>query len=142
MRSARVFVVVLAGLLLGPGHVAAVQSTDLAGIYLCDGTNPGTPPYTAAVEIQAHGQVWALRWLFPDGDEGRGFGILEGEVLSVIFQTNGGIGWAAYRVQRGGPALMLIGHWGVPGGPGVLATETLTKTTARTLEELKGRQGV
>ena len=37
---------------------------------------------------------------------------------------------------------MLIGHWGVPGGPGVLATETLTKTTARTLEELKGRQGV
>ena len=144
MRMDRLFVVVLAGLLLGCGHVTSAQSTDLAGIYLCDGTNPdpSKPPYAGAVEITAHDDVWALHWVFDRGEEGLGYGILDGDVLSVIFQTGGGIGWAAYRVQRDGPALKLIGRWGVPGGPGVLTTETLTRTSAKTLEDVRGPRTV
>ena len=134
--------ILTAGLWWGALTLAAPQdaTADLAGIYLCDGVDLDGKSYGGAVEIVAHGDVWAMRWVFREG-EGQGFGILEGDVLSVIFQT-GGIGWAAYRVQREGPALTLRGRWTAPGAP-LLATETLTRTAAKTLDEVKGqRRGV
>ena len=136
--------ILTAGLWWGALTFAVAQDAappDLAGIYLCDGADLDGQSYSGAVEITAHGDVWAMRWVFREG-EGQGFGMLDGDVLSVIFQTEGGIGWAAYRVQREGSALTLRGRWTAPGAP-LLATETLIKTAAKTLDDVKGpRRGV
>ena len=108
--------------------------TDLTGIYLCSGTDPTGNKYEGAVEITAYGELWALRWVFKEGDDGHGFGILEGNVLSVIFQTTS-IGWGAYRIEADGPARRLRGRWTSP-GERTLFTETLTKTTAKSVDDL------
>ena len=115
------------------------SASDLAGIYACKGTTTDGTAYRAVVEIAAYGDVWALRWVFENKKQGQGFGILEGDVLSVLFEVDGGVGWAAYRLRTdGGAALRLVGRWTAPGVE-PLATETLTRTTGRPVDAIRGR---
>ena len=133
---------VLTGIWLGALTLAAPQDAtpDLAGVYLVDGVNPDGTTYTAAVELRQHDETWALTWAFaPSGGQGIGIGLLNGSVLSVIFQVETGVGLVAFQRDAQG---RWVGRWTMPGGAGV-GTETLTKTAARSLEDVRGpRRGV
>lgn len=122
---------------------AAQTGPDLPGVYLCAGTNPDGQPYEAVVEIAQEGEVWALRWTFEPHGQAVGVGVLRGETLAVIYQTESGvIGLVAYTLERDGPELRLVWQWTVPGLPRLL-TETLTKTSVRNPALLRGpRVGV
>lgn len=114
------------------------QVSDLAGVYVCEGTNGDSDTYRGTVEVQTHGDTWHLAWAFEGGETGEGVGVLEGAVLAVIFRTSSGaIGVAAYRVERTGDGLKLVGRWTMPGAP-ILATETLTRTRVQTPAQLRG----
>lgn len=112
--------------------IQAAQGSDLVGLYTCEGVNPDETPYRCAVEIAAQGDTFALRWRFNKGVEGIGIGIKQGEVLSVIFQLpDGSIGLTSYRIT----GTTLTGVWTMP-GQSTVATETLHKTKAKSLEDV------
>lgn len=117
-------VIVVVGIVITVGW-AAQPTPDIAGTYVCDGSMEGMP-YQATVEITAYGEVWMLRWRFEPRGEAVGFGIVTGDVLSVIYQLESGpIGVASYRRSDVG----WVGRWTTPGAEKLYA-ETLTRTAA------------
>lgn len=108
--------------------VRAQPPADLVGVYQLEGANPDGTTYNGFVEMSVSGDVWALRWHFPPTGESVGLGMLNGDVLSVIFQTDAGaVGLATFTVNRT-DGIVLSGSWLAPGAP-MLGRETLTKVT-------------
>lgn len=129
---------VLVGVVMACGAPLSAQS-DLSGLYLCEGTSPMGTSYTCAVEIAPQGDIFSVRWRFEQG-HGIGIGIRQGDVLSVIFQLeDGSIGLTSYQIA----GTTLTGVWTMP-GMSTVATETLQKTTATSLDDvsLEPRQKV
>ena len=122
---------------------ATARQEALGGVYLVEGMNPDGVAYTGVVELTATGAQWHLAWTFEPAGTAIGFGVLQGDVLAVIFQTDGGlIGLAAYAVERSTTPMRLRASWIVPGAADVM-TETLVKTVVRDPALLRGpRQGV
>lgn len=122
---------------------AAVRQEALGGVYLVEGVNPDGAPYTGVVELTATGAQWQLHYRFEPAGEAVGIGLLQGDVLAVIFQTESGlIGMTAFAVDRSKTPMVLRGQWVVPGHDAVL-TETLTRTNVRDPAMLQGpRTGV
>lgn len=107
----------------------AAEKADLTGIYAVDGTNPDGSQYSAVAEIAAKGKVWFLTWSHQRGSV-VGVGILNGDVLSVIYSpsTGGAVGLASYAVKGD----TLSGTWTIPSPEeSEIGTEVLTKTKAK-----------
>lgn len=124
-----------------PGQ--AQSASDLAGIYSCEGLSPDGQKYSCAVEIVTQDDVFFLAWRFAQGD-GRGIGLRQGNVLSVIFQLNdGSIGLTSYQIRGAESSLELSGTWTMP-GMNAVSSETLRKTKATSLDDvpLEERRGV
>lgn len=121
-------ILLVLGVLLLTGPVVPARAgdldTDLAGVYVCEGTNPDGQPYTCVVEVVVRGGVFHLHWTLPEG-EAFGFGLVTNGVLSVSFFTGAGEppGHVAYAIEPGKP---LVGRWIIAGTPGTYP-ETLTK---------------
>lgn len=121
------------------GSAARQQATgDVAGSYLCEGTNPDGMTYRGTVEVTQDGDVWDLHWTFEPMGSAMGIGILHGSVLAVIYQTDAGlVGVAAYTSERQGTTLRLVGRWAMPGFNRV-GRETLTRSAPGSRAELTG----
>lgn len=96
-------------------------STLLAGTYVCEGTNDDGSRYRGTVEVTAQGETWAISWRLEPADPSAvsqvGVGLLDGPVLSVIFQDpEHNIGLAQYVIARD----EVRGRWLIPGGTSVL----------------------
>jgi hypothetical protein len=114
--------VVVAGLSVPAAPLA--ETSDLAGVYLCEGVNPEGKPYKGIVEIVQADGFYHVRWTFPPADERQiGFGMLTHGVLAVSYYGGSTAGLVIYAIEAGKP---LVGEWVTPGVEGVHA-ETLTK---------------
>ena len=105
--------------------IASAQ--DIAGRYTVMGINEDGSAYAGFVDIVDSGSAFTLTWEDKGKQYAAGLGLLEGQVLSVIFQTStGDIGLASYRRE----AKALVGRWLFPGHPKI-NTETLTPMDPR-----------
>jgi hypothetical protein len=114
--------------------VAAENRTDLAGIYLCEGTNPDGSPYKGLVEITPTANSYHVRWTMSE-QATTGVGIFSGGVLAVSY-FGGSPGVVVYRVDGG----RLVGEWTMGDSKGQLYAETLTKLPKQLRERLR-REG-
>ena len=57
----------------------------VAGVYLCEGTNPDGSPYKGIVEIVQFHSSFLVRWTLPDDVSVIGVGIERAGVLSVSY---------------------------------------------------------
>lgn len=110
--------------LFGGSWAAADDRLDITGQYQADGDNPRGGNYTAAVTIAQRGATYVVKWDLPD-EEQVGVGIVEGDLLSVSWVTNGGAGIAVYKIRSHGDTL--VGHWAQMGGDGRTFSEVLSR---------------
>ena len=95
-------------------------TADLAGTYLCEGTNSDGTPYHGVVNIARRADAYYLWWELQPDITAFGVGLREGDTLGVSYYgPNTGV--IVYRIDGD----RLIGRWTVPGADG-LASETLT----------------
>ena len=140
----RLALVLLIAALLPIGLIAQAPDADpLVGIYLCEGLNHDGVTYRAVVEIVANGPAYELRWeMIGNPQRNVGIALRQDDVLSVIFQTEAGsIGLSSYAIERAEKGVTLRGRWLVP-GLAVISRETMTKTAARSLDELRQQRGL
>lgn len=97
---------------------------DIAGTYLCEGTQLEGLKYKARVEITKLGDSYSVKWTRGLDMAHLGVGIRKGNLLSVCFLTGKGAGIAVYRIEKGPK---LIGEWTELGGIGLIQAETLTR---------------
>jgi hypothetical protein len=95
---------------------------------LCKGKNPGGEEYTGTVTISKKAETYHLLWTIGKAQTHRGFGIREGNVLSVCFFHGQSMGIVAYRIEEEGEGVQLIGRWTTLGW-GKTQGETLVKRT-------------
>jgi hypothetical protein len=111
------------------GSVAAIAepspSSDLSGLYACEGTNPDGSPYTAVVEIVKRQDTYLVRWTQENDEQVMGVGIQQDGVLAVSY-FGGAPAIVVYSLAAEG---RLDGQWTM-GGAGRLFKETLTKVSA------------
>jgi hypothetical protein len=93
----------------------------IAGVYRCVGSNGDGSPYQGFVKIEKHGDAYHVWWALEPGVYSVGIGIRQGTTLAVSYY-GGTTGVIAYRID----GERLVGDWTIPGGNGVLASETLT----------------
>ena len=121
MTRALVAIVLLLAVLNAP---TIAQAPSFVGAYTTIGRDADGKPFAGTVEIRSTNDaaVFLVQWdAAPNGSVG--VGILDGAVLAVIFQTEGGaIGLGSYHIDGN----QIIGRWLFPGEPG-LHVETLTK---------------
>ena len=103
-----------------PADPAAKPS--VAGIYLCEGTNPDGSAYQGLVEIAAIDNTYLVHWVMANGTEVLGVGILRSDMLSVSY-FGGTPAVAVYRIDGD----KLLGEWTMGGAEGMLYSETLTR---------------
>ena len=116
-----------AGLSAPPARLAD-ESPDIAGIYVCDGTNPEGRPYRWMVEIIRTQETFRLRWTFSQNDDGAlGIGIVSNGVLAVSYYGGATAGVVVYKIEEG---KKMVGEWTVAGADGGVYKETLTKLPA------------
>lgn len=129
MRSAALLLGVLLVLCVGPlvGRAAETpatpDSTDLPGIYECQGTGADGRPYRGAVIIESDGSRFVVRWIIASELTAVGVGIREGNMLAVGFFGPDSGGTVLYRID----GQRLIGHWSAPLAEGRVFEETLTR---------------
>jgi hypothetical protein len=105
----------------------------LAGLYLCEGTDPTGSQYRGFVEIAGHRSTLVLTWIFPESPESGaalrpsavGVGIARGGSLAVSYFSGTMAGIIVYRIQQ--ENRQLLGEWTVVGGDGSVYSETLTR---------------
>jgi hypothetical protein len=105
-----------------PQPAPEVRKPGVAGVYLCEGTNPDGSPYKGLVEISAVDSTYLVHWVMANGAEVLGVGILRSGILSVSY-FGGTPAVAVYRVDGD----RLHGEWTMGGTEGMLYSETLTK---------------
>ena len=98
------------------------RKQNVAGVYLCEGTNPDGSPYKGLVEIAAVDNTYLVHWVMSNGVEVLGVGILRSGILSVSY-FGGTPAVAVYRVDGD----RLHGEWTMGGTEGMLYSETLTR---------------
>ena len=144
MNRRRLLVSLAALLLASSVFTQAQEPTDpLVGIYTCDGLNHDGAAYRALVAIEANGAAYVLRWeLVGDPQRQVGIALRQNDVLSVIFQTDSGaVGLSSYAIEQDEKGLRLLGRWLMPGVAAV-SREVLTKTAARSIDELRQLRGL
>jgi hypothetical protein len=94
---------------------------EIAGLYYCEGSNGDGTPYRGVVNIVKRGDAYHVWWKLQPGAEAVGLAIRSGDALAVSYYGQA-TGVVLYRIVGD----QLIGQWTVPGGEGVLASETLT----------------
>ena len=99
-----------------------VTKGSVAGVYLCEGTNPDGSPYKGLVEIAAVDNTYLVHWLMANGSEVLGVGIVRSGILSVSY-FGGTPAVAVYRIDGD----RLLGEWTMGGTEGMLYSETLTR---------------
>lgn len=129
--------IVLVGGLVAPAARSEEQPA-LAGVYLCEGTDPTGSEYRGFVRIAGHRDTLVLTWMFPDRAErgalrpsAVGVGIANGGSLSVSYYSATMAGLIVYRVEQ--EHQRLVGEWTVPGGDGTLYSEVLTRLAAEVI---------
>lgn len=114
-----------------PDDTPAVPDDDLAsptvklgvaGVYLCEGTNPDGSPYHGLVEIAAIDSTYLVHWVLANGTEVLGVGIVRSGILSVSY-FGGTPAVAVYQIDGD----RLLGEWTMGGAEGRVYSETLTK---------------
>jgi hypothetical protein len=130
MTSPNVWAATLVGLLAvsaqqessGPG------STDLTGMYACEGATADGRSYQGVVEIVRVQDTYRLRWTLPPEEQYYGIAILTGDVLavSVVGRVPSVV---AYRIEQVEGGQHLIGQWTVLPAGGQVFGEKLTKLT-------------
>jgi hypothetical protein len=114
----------VAGMSATPAHLAE-ETTDVAGVYMCDGVNPEGNPYRGIVEIVKTQETFQVRWTFPQSDDSAlGIGILSNGVLAVSYYGGATAGVVVYKIAEG---QKMVGQWTVTGANGGVFNETLTK---------------
>lgn|SRR5688500_3520439 len=116
-------IIALLLLLVVAGAVTGAQpppAADLAGSYLCEGTNSDGSVYQGVVTIVRRADAYYVLWELQPGITAFGVGLREGDTLGVSYYgPNTGV--IVYRIDGD----RLIGRWTVPGAER-LAAETLT----------------
>lgn len=128
MRSAALLLGVLLMLCVGPlvgraAETSAPDSSDLPGIYECQGTGADGRPYRGAVIIEPDGSRFVVRWIIASELTAVGVGIREGNMLAVSFFGPDSGGVVLYRID----GQKLVGHWSAPLAAGQVFEETLTR---------------
>jgi hypothetical protein len=104
-------VILVLAMLLGCGHqpgltspAQAGEEQDITGTYNASGGD---------FTITRNGEVYQVRWEYPDGRVWVGVALLEGKTLSVAwdFPTGGNLGVAVYKVEKGEKGPNLVGRW-------------------------------
>jgi hypothetical protein len=117
--------VAMAGIvLLGGSWSAADDRLDITGQYQGEGDNARGGKYTATVTIAKRQATYVVKWEMP-AQEQFGVGILEGDLLSVSWVTEGGAGIVVYKIRNNGDTL--VGRWAQVGGDGQTFSEILTR---------------
>jgi hypothetical protein len=127
-----VTVVVLGSVRAATQATPNAPTTDLSGVYECEGTNPDGSPYAAVVEIAKAKDAYYVRWNLADDTRVIGIGILSGGVLGVSYFT-GAPSVVVYTATSDG----LEGKWTSPGAQGSVFSEKLTKVSAQDARPLK-----
>lgn len=103
----------------------AADPPDLSGGYKCVGDAGGGKQYKGTVELTKEGDGYKVTWEIGK-DKYTGTGLLEGNVLSVVYRQDGSdtfLGLAVYKVEKSGK---LIGRWTTVDAKGKTLNETLT----------------
>jgi hypothetical protein len=105
-------------LLLLPAPVRAADEVDLSGKYKASGSD---------FSVKKNGEVYQVRWDYPDGKRWIGVGYLDGDRFSVAWDSTegGNLGVAIYKVEKGDKGPKLVGRW---------ASYNDKKATADTIE--------
>lgn len=102
-----------------------VSEPDLAGVYVCDGVNPEGNPYRGVVEVTKMGDIYHLRWTFPQSDDAAlGIGIASNGVLAVSYYGSATAGVVVYKV---GDGKKMEGKWTVAGADNQVYKEVLSR---------------
>ena len=86
-------------------RVAAEEKTvDVQGVYRSGQSD---------VRITKNGEVYQIRWDFPDGSRWIGVGLVSGDTLSFGWDLprGGNLGICVYKIEKGDKGPKLVGHW-------------------------------
>lgn len=111
--------------LASPSSTTAAEAAPLVGTYECQGVEPDGTPYRGLVQIVGNAGLYDVIWIFSSGQQYRGFGVVNGDVLAVSYFTSRP-GVAAYKIEAAGKGQTLTGQWTVAGA-GEMFRETLTR---------------
>jgi len=136
VRYALLLVLLIAAAAPFAPFARAAGEPELVGMYSASGVNPDGGEYRGIVHIETHGKSFVVTWMFPEGPgdtpseillrpNAVGIGIVNGDVLAVIYFGTRMSGIVLYRIEEEGHRL--AGKWTLAGGDGTLHTETLTK---------------
>jgi hypothetical protein len=102
--------------------LAATAPDDLGGAYTAFGVHPRTGQrYACEVRIAKAGDVYQLEWSFEQGYKYRGVGILKGDLLCVVSDSDVGYAAVVYDIGADGVLDGEVAHPGV----GTTGTERL-----------------
>ena len=109
---------------LAPGTTAPPTSkSELAGWYVCEGSNPDGTAYQGVVEIVQLQETFLVRWMTGDDTTAVGVGVFRDGVFSVSYYGDAPA-IAVYKADEDS----LVGEWTI-GAEGAVHFEMLTKTT-------------
>jgi hypothetical protein len=128
MRSAALLLGVLLVANVSPSigraaPAATPDTSDIPGIYECQGTGADGRPYRGAVIIEPDGSRFVVRWIIASELTAIGVGVREGNMLAVSFFGPDSGGVVLYRID----GEKLLGHWSAPLAAGQVFEETLTR---------------
>ena len=115
MLDSRFFLIVGQSIIVASSFLLVVfvdpvlAQTILAEQYIIEGANPdGNGAYRGKVAVVMTGETYQVAWRIGNTKH-RGTGILEGNVFSVIYKSEGAVaGIAVYRIKTNGT---LVGRW-------------------------------
>ena len=107
---------------------AGETAAPLIGTYDCQGVEPDGTPYRGVVQIIPSAGTYDVIWIFSNGQQYSGLGVVNGDVLAVSYFTNRP-GVVAYKIEQSEKGPRLEGEWTVVGA-GKVFHETLTRLTA------------
>lgn len=117
-----------------PQQPNATPKNSVAGVYLCEGSNPDGSPYKGLVEIIAVDSTYLVHWVMADGVQVLGVGIRSSDTLAVSYY-GGTPAVVLYQIQGD----KLVGEWTMGGAEGKLDSETLTRMPEQPRERQRRR---
>jgi len=104
---------------------AVPEEVDIVGKYRSESIGADGKKQVMAAEVLRRGDAYMVRWMVPGGLAYIGMGIRQGNTLSVAWVNRGSFGLSVYQITKGPK---LTGQYTEVGGPGLIATESLTST--------------